>query len=452
MSRNEIAVVVLEYNRHKRLQLILERLTEQDIGQDRFRVVVVDNGSAEPLRPVVDDYASKLSIEYLRIEKPVSRGKARNCGIEAVREPAVLILDGDTLPDRDLVRRHLEVLADPDVAVSLGSRRERRVRSLTTPVPLDHDSPTTFAALHEQAERDLRVPDIDQPVIQANFRRIGYFFFYSHNIAVRTDIAKAAGGFNEELVGWGLEDLEFGFRIREVLSGGQTMKWSPQAGSVHVPHLRDFVRNFGDLKSNQEKLHQSYKSFHWEGHKFATPLLECLRIMMIEELTEALPHDAVLPELPEIERWVGDVESGDSWLLGIGRVAGWRGIAPQLRSSLVDWRDPAVPSFCGTQFLHQDNTFRNVINLDVWRALPWHHVSEALGEARRVSQFPIFVATAAHDANVAGLESSPGLDRSVPRFVEDAEWLAAAVRDFGLACETTRTAEAVAVRVLPVGY
>jgi len=446
MSVHEIAVVILEYNRHHYLDLILERLAEQDIDPARFRVVVVDNGSADPLRPVVDDYASKLSISYLRIETNKGRAKARNIGIEAVVEPAVLILDGDTLPDRDLVRRHLEVLTDPSVAVSLGARREHRVRTLTTPT-LKDGLVTSFAGLHDSAQRDLRIPDIEQQVIQDNFDRIGYFFLYTHNVAVRTDVVAAAGGFNEALDGWGLEDLEFGFRIREALTNGQVMVWSPQAGSAHIPHLRDFGGNFGELKQNQTKLLETYRSFHWEGHQFASPLLECTRIIMAERFAEDVRADEVAPELPEIEQWVGELRPGDSWLLGLGRLGGWRGVPPELRSSLVDWRDRGVPSFCGTQFLQADNSLRTVVNVDVWRALPWHHVSEALAEARRVSSQPVFVATAAHDQRSAALELGAGLDTAVPRYVEDARWLTAAVRDLGLECETIQTVDAVAVRV-----
>ncbi|RAS69737.1 GT2 family glycosyltransferase [Lentzea atacamensis] len=447
MFAHEIAVVILEYNRHHHLDLILARLAEQDVTPERFRVIVVDNGSAEPLRRVVDEYASKLSTTYLRLETNAGRAKARNIGIEAVTEPAMLILDGDTLPDRDLVRRHLDVLADPAVAVSLGARREHRIRTLTTPSPLMGSSLSTFSALHDTAQRDLRIPDIEQPVIQDNFDRIGYFFLYTHNVAVRTEVVAASGGFNEDLDGWGLEDLEFGFRIREVLSDGQVMTWSPQAGSAHIPHLRDFNDNFGELKQNQTKLLETYRSFHWEGHRFASPLLECLRIIMIERFAEALGVDDVQPELPEIEQWVGALEPGDTWLLGLGRLGGWRDVAGELRSSLVDWRDRGVPSFCGTQFLRDDRSLRNVVNVDVWRALPWHHVSEALAEARRVAEHPVFVATASHDERFAGLELGRGLDESVPRFVEDAEWLASAIRDLGLDCETTRTPDAVAVRV-----
>ncbi|MEU0530657.1 glycosyltransferase [Amycolatopsis tolypomycina] len=440
----EIAIVVLERNRRRYLEMVLSALCRQDIPLSRFRVIVVDNGSSEPLLPVVESFGSKLEIGCIRIDKAISRAAARNRGLAEVVESNVLLLDGDTLPDGDLVRRHLSVLADEGVVASLGARREHRPGTLhTQPLP-PGASLTSFAALHDCAQQDLRIPAIEQRVIRENFDRICYFFFYTHNVAIRRSTVIASGGFNEDLTGWGLEDLEFGFRVREQLASGESIRWSPQAGSAHIPHLRDFGANLSELVTNQVTLLRHYKSFHWEGHRTASPDLECVRIIMAERLAEVFAKRAVVGrEMPEVERWAG-VEAGNSLLLGVGTMSGWHGIPAACRSSLADWRDRSVSSFCGTQFLAGDGSLCNVVNVDVWRALPWHHVSEMLAEAMRVSESAIFVSSLSYDKDLAGIDRDSG---SGPRFVEDADFLANALSDFGLDFDVFRCADAAAVRV-----
>jgi Glycosyl transferase family 2 len=440
----EIAVVILAQNRQEHVDMVLSRLSEQDVAPGAFRVVVVDNGSPVPLAPVVERYTAKLPVACIRIDNAISRPGARNLGLAKVTEPNVLFTDGDVLPDRDLIRRHLDVLADEQVAVSLGSRREPRLRTLCTPANQINRDPVSFAGLHGTAQQDMRIPNIDLPVIRANFDRIAFLCFYGSNLALRTSVAVAAGGFNEDLVGWGLDDLEFGFRVRGALRDGQVQRWSPQAGTAHIPRLRDFGRNLAEMKSNQETLLTMYQSFHWEGHKFASSTLECLRLIMLERIAETVAPAAMAADsdMTDIERWVDPTSETNSWLLGTGVMSGWETVPSGSRSSLRDWRDKSVPSFCGTQLPAADSSVHNVVNVDVWRVLPWHHVSEMLAEAARVARTAYFVSTARHDRQVGTLEAGDGVD-----FAADAEWLATAIRDLGFECETKRTPSAHAIRV-----
>jgi glycosyltransferase involved in cell wall biosynthesis len=441
----EIAIVILEYNRAQYLNLLLARLTEQDIEPVRFRVIVVDNGSAEPLRSIADHYSSRLLIEYLRIGRPRSIAVAKNLGISSAVEPLVLVLDGDVLPDRDLVRRHLEALSAPETAVSIGSRRESRVCSLMEPAGTPA---TSYNQLHRAAESDLRIPQIEAQIIQENFDRIGYYFMYGHNFALWRKFAVDVGGFDEGLDGYGLEDLDFAFRLRLALPDGYVMTWSPQAATSHIPHLRDFDENMSDRKINKGKLLRKHRSFHWEGTRHSSVLGECARILLLEKLADYLRDTRINKVgLPDVERWLGgETDVSDTYLLGIHPVSGWDGVPDCHRSSLVTWRDSSTPSFYGGEIPVDDGSFNNVVNTDLWRVLTWNYVSENLTEALRVARNAVFVATARHDAETAKIELD-GARCAGPRFVVDTEWLTTALREFGFTPAVMRTGEVMAVCV-----
>jgi hypothetical protein len=213
-----------------------------------------------------------------------------------------------------------------------------------------------------------------------------------------------------------------------------------------VPHLRDFRRNLAEIRSNQSVLLRTYRSFHWEGHWIAPPVMECVRIVLLEHLAAWARGRAAEcdRDLVEIERWAGERRSGKTWLLSPGRVEGWASAPPECRSALSDWRDRDAWGCCGTELPADDRTAANVVSVDLWRVLPWPHVSELLSEALRVGENACFVATAAHDA---GFSPDPSLAAGGASFVEDAEWLAECVAELGRPPQLMRTPTAAAVLV-----
>ncbi|HEU0087923.1 MAG TPA: glycosyltransferase [Pseudonocardiaceae bacterium] len=447
MTEPEIAVVILEHNRARYLEILLAKLAEQDIEVTRFRVIVVDNGSAVPLRPIVDSYSSRLRIEWVRINRPRSIAVAKNMGIDRTTEALVLVLDGDVLPGRDLVRRHLAVLSAPDAAVSIGTRREGRAVDPGAGQPPGTPM-VTYGLLQRAAETDVRLPLVEQQIIQDNFDRLGYYFLYGHNFALRREFLIASGGFDETLEGWGLEDVELGFRIRLALPDGYLMKWSPQAAVSHIPHLRRVCDNLHDMELNKQKALETHRSFHWEGRYRVSGLLECSRILLLEKLADHLRDTQSVPvDVSAVKLWLDrGGGSGSSYLISTGRVCGWDPILDRNRSALVTWRDRSESSFSGLQLPVADRSLANLINVDVWRVLPWWHVSEALEEALRVARNVVFVATARHDRTVGELDPSSSVLRA-PRFVEEAEWLVTALREFGFVPQVMRTGEVMAVCV-----
>ena len=54
------SVIVTTYNRPDRLECMLQALREQDLPLDEFEVVVVDDGSPQPVAPIAEAFAGRL--------------------------------------------------------------------------------------------------------------------------------------------------------------------------------------------------------------------------------------------------------------------------------------------------------------------------------------------------------------------------------------------------------
>jgi len=87
MNSPLVSVVVPTYNRHEMLRNALRSLVLQETDDDfSYEVVVIDNGSTEPTRAVVEEIAasSSVAVRYVREEVP-GYPEALNRGVKEAR-------------------------------------------------------------------------------------------------------------------------------------------------------------------------------------------------------------------------------------------------------------------------------------------------------------------------------------------------------------------------------
>jgi glycosyltransferase involved in cell wall biosynthesis len=102
-----LSVVLTAFNRHDMLGQVLDGFAEQTAPRNEFEVIVVDDGSKQPLKELVESYASRMDIRYIYQENS-GLAAARNTGIQAVRGEIVLFHDDDDLPHPDLIAEHIK--------------------------------------------------------------------------------------------------------------------------------------------------------------------------------------------------------------------------------------------------------------------------------------------------------------------------------------------------------
>lgn len=90
-----INVIIPAYNCTKTLSKTLASLVAQT--DSNFEVIVVDDCSTEDIKSIVDDYANKLSIIYIRNEKNMGCGMSRQVGIDNATQKFITFLDSDDM-------------------------------------------------------------------------------------------------------------------------------------------------------------------------------------------------------------------------------------------------------------------------------------------------------------------------------------------------------------------
>lgn len=199
-----LSVIVPTYNDAPRLRLCLDALAQQTLPRDRFEVIVVDNGSREPPRELVESYA------FCRFAEESSPGSyaARNLALNLARGDLLAFTDSDCLPTPTWLEEGLAAVEQhPDAAI-IGGKIEVFAE--------DANRPTAVELL------DIAF-GLDQ---ETNIHKTG--FSATANLFTRPEVIRQAGSFDAELLSGG--DHEW---CERVIAGGGVMRYAPAAVVRH---------------------------------------------------------------------------------------------------------------------------------------------------------------------------------------------------------------------------
>lgn len=210
MSEPRFSVVITTYNRPVELRTCLEALARQDYPPDAFEVIVVDDGGSAPLEALVADYTGRICCKLLA---QANRGPAagRNSGAGAAAHDFLAFTDDDCEPDRGWLSGFARRLRQsPDVLV--GGRTINGLPDNAYSVASQFIVDMVYAYYNRDPE-DAR-------------------FFTSNNFALRTELFRECGGFNERFRF--SEDREFCHRWRH---RGRLLIFEPAAIMRHSHRL-----------------------------------------------------------------------------------------------------------------------------------------------------------------------------------------------------------------------
>ena len=197
-------------------ELGLKRLLQSLRG---MRVIVVDDGSAVPLR-ATDLEATHCDVAVLRHHASRGPAAARNTGLRACETSLVAFLDSDVVPRRGWLEALLGHFCDPAVA-------------LVAPRIVALHEPDNLVARYEAVRSSLDLGHREAPVVP--FGQVSYV--PSAAIICRRQALTDLSGFDETLESG--EDVDLCWRLIEA---GARLRYEPIAlvGHDHRTELRDW--------------------------------------------------------------------------------------------------------------------------------------------------------------------------------------------------------------------
>jgi glycosyltransferase involved in cell wall biosynthesis len=256
-----LSVVLATYNRGETLRETLRHLAEQELDPAKYEVIVIDDGSPDHTRQVVEEWhaSAPFRLTYLHHDNH-GTGYTQNRGLEAARAPIVLLMADDIFLSPQALKSHLAMHmthSEPEVAVlgrvdedHLAMHRGHAEQNAAVPGRVDDcRRPEDYVFLRNWDKFGMRR--------WAGTRELPYYMFWANNISAKREFLLRHGPFGEQRGRAGTSahhDILLGYRLSAF---GLRIFYSEEAQGVHCHPTtfeeacrRRYVEglNFGELR------------------------------------------------------------------------------------------------------------------------------------------------------------------------------------------------------------
>lgn len=253
----DASVVIPTYNRSHLLELTLSSLLKQDLRDFTFETIVVDDGSKDDTKCIVDKYSYLLNIKYLYHEhKGYAPSKTRNAGINASDGTIVIFIDSGIIAGKNLIYEHCASNRRHGECAVIGS-----VYGLHTPLE-DEGFNQLFdindiekSLLHFRYNRSyIDIRYYSYPYFNFNLSKdpAPWYYFWTCNVSVPRNVLKGSVMFDESFGSWGVEDVDLGLRIYKT---GLPFVLDTYAEVIHIPHSTREEFEEKNKSSNENIIH-----------------------------------------------------------------------------------------------------------------------------------------------------------------------------------------------------
>ena len=264
LAATDLAVVIPTRQRWDILNMTLASLGRQTVSG--FETIVVVDGE--------DQEVPELEASSVQVKRRAGPAAARNQGARSTNRQVILYLGDDTIPEPDLIERHLAT-----------HRRHPEPEAAAVGFVAWHDSVSSNKInawldwSGTQSWYDSLAPEGEQEV--------SHWHFYTSNVSVKREFLLGDGGFDEDFPYAAFEDIECAIRLS---NRGMRLYYEPSAVCRHL-HDYDWAgleRRFTTMAVSERLM--------VEMHPDVAP--GCLNRMKEATTRRSLPVERLVGTLP----------------------------------------------------------------------------------------------------------------------------------------------------------
>lgn len=234
----KISVIVIVHN-NKRIDICINSILEQLLSEDEI-IIVNDHSDANyintQLKPLL---INKQILLYHAKEKRGNRSYNRNLGVQNSKNEILLFLDGDMVISELTLHFFRKAHENNEYVGFLGNAHGLRFSEKNLCLCLGKDNYSQAFQTNENICQliknpileDWRIADLKNPAMEQWF----WIYYYTCICSIKRTCFFEIGGFDEAIVTWGSEDIDFGYRLHKYGKIG----YVSGAHAVHVPHDRN---------------------------------------------------------------------------------------------------------------------------------------------------------------------------------------------------------------------
>jgi GT2 family glycosyltransferase len=225
----EASIIIPTYNRKSILEKCLKALFNQNCPKDKYEIILIDDGSTDDTRTMIESLSPSCKLKYLRNEKRMGVPRTRNKGIRQARGKYIIFTDSDVIVTPNFIRQHMDYHKKyQDVIVNGELIR--------------------VSSLKQIGKKRKSIFDLS------------FSPFDTANVSVARKHLLKVGGFDEDLLAYGWGDPELGYRLRKA---GLKCKKNQHALGYHFKK-----KSLSDLPSlcEKEKMRGASGALYYRKH------------------------------------------------------------------------------------------------------------------------------------------------------------------------------------------
>lgn len=260
-ARYAASVIIPCFNRAALLEKSLQALVTQNAGVSNFEVIVADDGSTDETFDVVRRFGALLNIKYTYYpDRGYHVTRARNVGLSLAEGDRCIFLDCGNIACSSFVSGHLAPGRGSKTVV-LGytfgyASTDDNADDVLAALDLS-DIAGSMERLEALAMGDMRDLIYDHINDDVGSTSHPWAYCFGGNVSAPREMAYGVGGFDENYRSWGMEDVDFGYKL---FCAGAQFAMRRDAAAIQYPHEKKIDTRTASHTNNVNYFAEKFKT------------------------------------------------------------------------------------------------------------------------------------------------------------------------------------------------
>ena len=231
MKKLKTSLIITTYNWPEALFLVLKSIKHQSIPPDE--IIVADDGSNDDTKNIIRKFSKNFKLEIIHSwqkDEGFRAAKSRNKAIAKARGEYIIMIDGDMILHPDFIKDHTSFAKSNSFVQGMRAKLSEEK---------SNDIMKTKNIIFKNFDKGLKskrygIHNSLLSYLCSGIRRINKLkMLQTCNMAFYKKDALRINGFNEDFIGWGREDSEFGARLLHTQIVRRDLKFAAVAYHIH---------------------------------------------------------------------------------------------------------------------------------------------------------------------------------------------------------------------------
>lgn len=246
VEMNSLSIIIICHNNYY-IDHVINAVKKQI--KDTDEIILVDDCSTESIKELINN--SNNNITLLQTDICGNRSYNRNLAATHAKKDILVFVDGDVLVE-NLALEKIRLQNFNNISGLCGNVAAMQIEPEEASIVLK-DYYNHFDWLDE---RNFDLLHNVFPDSRIGMHVLPWNRFYSALCAIPKSVFYSAGFFDENLIGWGGEDIDLGYR----LSFLGKLTFNSDIRCVHIPHPRNNYQNEIESRKNMYEMLKKYRN------------------------------------------------------------------------------------------------------------------------------------------------------------------------------------------------